>query len=368
MAGEKYLTRTSVIEPGENALRFVFAYLALFMALTLVWGLLLSSPALAFSPHGGFSSETDKCSMCHRMHSNQADKLLPLASTNDFCYSCHAKGQGADSAVREGVYYDGQNNGHGWGVTNGNLLGGGFEYTSQVNRTTGNHHLGATDSAYGGNPGSPAYTLSCIDCHTPHQGPNYRLLRQSPGGTATQISVPWNGPWTDDSQTVRGGDYKAFTEHDFTATDGVTEYTRNYAANIAAWCTACHTRYYATNTNGTANIYKAGDVYNAGDTYGTIARHRHTVNTTITGNTSITGYDYNLKSNLPLEDVTGNGRTADDRLTCLSCHKAHGSSATMYGSAILEDRGPLPSGTDSMMLRTDARAMCGDCHNIGTHN
>lgn len=365
MAGEKYLTGTLVFEPRGITLRFAFAYLTLLMALTIGWVLLLSSPVQAFSPHGDFSSNTDKCSSCHRMHDSKANKLLPLASMNDFCYSCHSKGQGADASVREGVYYDGQNSGHGWGVANGNLLGGGFAFTGQGAPVTGNHHLGSTEAAFGG---STVYTLSCIDCHTPHDGPNYRLLRQSPGGTAAQISVPWNGPWTDDSQTVKGGDYKAFTERDFTAADGVTEYTRNYAANIAAWCTTCHTRYFATNTNGAPNAYKEGDVYNAGDTYGAIARHRHTVNTTITGNKSIEGIDYDLKSNLPLEDVTGNGRTSDDRLTCLSCHKAHGSSASMYGAAILENRGPLPDSTDGMMLRTDARSMCGDCHNIGEHN
>lgn len=365
MAGEKYLTTTSVIEPRGITLRFAFAYLILITALTIVWVFLLSSPVQAFSPHGSFSSDTDKCSGCHRMHDSRADKLLPLASRSDFCYSCHSKGQGADTAVREGVYYDGQNSGHGWGVANGNLLGGGFEYTSQVNPITGNHHIGVTEAAFGG---GTVYALSCNDCHTPHDGPNYRLLRQSPGGSEAVISVPWNGPWTDDTQTARGGEYKAFTERDFTATDGVTEYTRNYAANIAAWCTTCHTRYFATYSGGAANSYKAGDVYDAGDTYGAIARHRHSVDMTITGRTSITGISYNLVTDLPLEDVTGNGRTADDRLTCLSCHKAHGSSAMMYGGSILENRGPLPTATDSMMLRTDGRAMCGDCHNIGEHN
>lgn len=364
MAGEKYLTGTLVYEPRGITLRFALAYLTLLTTLTIVWVILLSSPVQAFSPHGNFAADTDKCSGCHRMHSSQANKLLPLASVNDFCFSCHSKGQGADTAVREGVYYDEQNNGHGWGVANGDLLGGGFSYTGQVNPTTGNHHLGVTEAAFGG---SAAYTLKCTDCHTPHDGPNYRLLRQSPGGAAVTISVPWNGPWTDNSQTVRGGDYNAYTETDFTAADGVVEYTRNYAANIAAWCTTCHTRYFATYSGGSANANKAGDLYNAGDTYGAIERHRHSVDMAITGRTSITGTTYNLVSDLPLEDVTGNGRTPDDRLTCLSCHKAHGSSASMYGASIIENRGPLPTGTDGMMLRTDARAMCGDCHNIGPH-
>lgn len=362
------MTQTLALESRGLTLRFCFAFITSLLALTLVWVVLLSHPVLGFSPHGGFTSDTDKCSSCHRMHNSKAAALLPTASVVDFCYSCHAKGQGADTSVREGGYYDGNNNGHGWGVDNGALLGGGFMYTGEGIATTGGHQLGVLKSPPGANPNGNVYALTCIDCHTPHEGPNYRLLRQQPGGTPNDISVPWNGPWTDATETARGGDYKAFTERDFTSTDGVTEVTRNYQSGIAAWCTACHTHYYATWSGTTANAYKAYDVYDAGDIYGNVARFRHTVNIPITNRVSIEGASYDLTSNLPLEDATGNGRTSDDRLTCLSCHKSHGTAAAMTGPAVLEPRGPLPSGLDGLSLRMNGRGICADCHKIGVHD
>jgi len=347
-------------------------YSMLIIVLTFGWALLLPHPAQAANPHSDFSSDTDKCRSCHRIHDSRTNKLLPLAPMSEFCFSCHAKGQGADTAVREGVYYDRQKGNLGSGLMGGNLLGGGFEYTGQVNPVTGSHKLEITETAYGG---ASSYKLDCVSCHTPHDGPNYRLLRQRPGDNPVDISVPWNGPWTDDAQTVRGGVHQAYAERNFGGTTLMTGYTKNYQSGIAAWCAACHTHYYATWTPGapgTASAYKSGDVFNAGDTLGAVSRHRHSIDTTITGRVAINGVEYNLETTLPLEDVTGNGRTPDDLLTCLTCHKAHGSSTHMTGAALLATRGSLPAGSDGMNLRDiqrldgsweGSRAICGSCHN-----
>lgn len=337
---------------------------ALCIVLTLVLAISGPFPAAAQSPHSGFTSTTDKCGGCHRLHNSKTGTLLAIESISEFCYSCHAKGQGADTAVREGAFY---------GAAEGNLLGGGFQYTGQTNPVTGSHHLDVPETAFGG--GGAIFSLTCLSCHTPHESPNYRLLRQQPGGTKTSISVPWNGPWTDETQTAQGGAYPAYEERNFGAASIVSVYTKNYKSGIAAWCSACHTRYFATWTPGdpgTSGVYKADDVYNAGDGMGDVSRHRHTINMTITGRVAINGVEYNLESSLPLEDVTGNGRTSDDLLTCLTCHKSHGSSAQMTGASILEPRGSLPSGNNGMNLReiqkadgasVGSRAICGECHN-----
>ncbi len=376
-AGVKYLAKTKEVESKGMTLGFAFACLALITAMALVMVLFLSHPVYGYSPHGPFNSDTDKCTSCHRLHSANTEKLLPVSSTTGLCVSCHSKGQGADTAVMEGFYVEGLGPAaaHTWGAPGALLLGGGFQYIGNTQAVTGSHQIGVNGTPFGGN--GAVYTLGCQDCHTPHYNQNYRLLRQRPGAAAADVAVAFNGPWTDASETVQGGDYKAFTETDFSAVNPVTdpktpghagekEYTRNYKAGIANWCATCHTHYMATYVNDTANQYKTGDLYNAGDSQGSIARERHTVDMIIWGRTSINGASYNLTTGLPLEDVTANGRTPDDRLTCLSCHYAHGSAAVMGGDSYLgPDRGNLPTGPNSMTLKTDrGRRLCGDCHGI----
>jgi cytochrome c553 len=296
------------------------------------------------------------------MHLNAGDKLLSRTSVTDVCISCHAKGQGADTAVMEGLYVDGQGSAanHSWGTPGALLLGGGFLYIGGNQPVTGNHQIGVTAVPYGSGSGT-GYTLGCQDCHTPHANDNYRLLRHQPGGVAADITVQFNGPWTDATQTAQGGEYNAYSIADFSAgnANGEKEFTRNYKAGIASWCAACHQRYM---TRG----WPDPDSYPAGDNYGSQPRYRHEVGCAITGeNDEVNGVAYNLTTDLPLEDATGNGRTTDDRLTCLSCHAAHGTAAVMQGDAILgSDRGSLPAGANGLNLRTDGRELCGDCHNI----
>ncbi|MFA5868061.1 MAG: cytochrome c3 family protein [Actinomycetota bacterium] len=360
-AGAKYLANIMKVEPEGMTLRFAFAYLALAAAMALAMVLFLSHPVYGYSPHGPFSSDTDKCTSCHRLHLANTEKLLPVSSTTGLCVSCHSKGQGADTAVMEGVYIEGLGPAaaHTWGASGALLLGGGFQYIDNTQAVTGSHQIGATGTPYGGN--GAVYTLGCQDCHTPHYNNNYRLLRQRPGGAASDLAVAYNGPWTDATQTVQGGTYKAYTIADFSAgnLNSEQEYTRNYQAGLGEWCAQCHQKYMTRGWSST-------DVYNAGDIYGSTARYRHAVNKVITGSTDeVNGASYNLYTDLPLEDVTGNGRTADDRLTCLTCHAAHGTAAKMEGSSVLgPDRGSLPTGADGLSLRTDGRKLCGECHNF----
>jgi predicted CXXCH cytochrome family protein len=332
-------------------------------ALILVATVFLAAPARAeaSSAHGPFTSGTDKCSSCHRIHVAQGDKLITQQTPTELCLSCHAKGQSADTAVLAGVYLDAQNAGHGWGVDNGILLGGGFNYVGQSQPVTGKHTLGLTAAPYGTTT-DQVLNLGCLNCHTPHQGPNYRLLRQRPGDAASDISVTWNGPWTDATQTTQGGDYAAYTVTDFNAgVAGVQGYTKNYQGGLAEWCSACHDKY--------TTRHDLSD-YNAGDTYGAKPRFRHAVDTVITNGQAdpVNGIVYDLKTALPLQGATGNGSSGT--MMCLTCHAAHGSAASMTGSAALStaNRGSLPGGENGMMLREDDRAVCSSCHNYSTSN
>ncbi len=314
--------------------------------------------AAAASPHGSFSSSSDKCRNCHRMHTALTTTLLPQSSSLALCTSCHSKGQGADTAVMEGICIESQNPEQSGGQDNEILLGGGFLMVG-LERTTGKHMSAQNRAPYGSASKVPV-TLNCISCHTPHQGPNYRLLRRLPGEAASDIAVDWNGPWDDETQGSRNDpnrSYQAFTEYDFDSAAGIQYFTKNYKDGMASWCTSCHTTY----------MIRGPQSYDAGDAYGETSRYRHGVDVPITGGTNpVNGLQYDLTTDLPLEDLGADGRTDDDQLTCLSCHRAHGTDATMTGEAVFPagERGSLPSGKDSMLLRQDDRIMCIECHRV----
>lgn len=307
----------------------------------------------AASPHGPFSSATDKCSTCHRLHTGLSQKLLPQETSLALCQSCHAKGTGADTAVMQGIYIDAQNPDQSGGAEGGTLLGGGFDRIGDATVTTGKHQVGVAGTLPGGsalatgNPGN-VITLTCLSCHTPHQGPNYRLLRRRPGDVTDDRLVQ---AWV--------GSYEEYCEYDEDpATPGVQGFTDNYKSGIANWCGGCHTNY----------VSRIQDSYDSGDIYGNRTRYRHGVDVDLAGGPdAVTGVIYQpMQTDLPLEDVTGDGRTSDDELTCLSCHRAHGTDAQMTGWAQLNpgERGILPAGSDSMLLRQNDRTMCIKCHRI----
>ncbi len=384
--------KTSVKEEGANmTTRIQFFSLSL----TLLF-LLMGGAAFASYPHGNFADNPDACAACHRMHTATGRNLIK-DSSGGTCLSCHNNGIAADTDVMNGVYLDDRDatpHHPAWGANLGTLMGGGFTKVGNATGSTSKHRVDETLIPPGADPatGFPygaAIQLKCTSCHNAHPNKTYpdqyRLLALRPNLVTSDKLVVWNGPWADATQKaplVNG--YRAYTEADFSADNPVTDHspghngeketTRNYRSGIAEWCAACHTHYMATWTPGspgTPNAYKTADPYAAGDQFGANARERHSVNTVLWNRTAINGTAYNLTTNGPLEDKTGNGRTQDDWLTCLSCHRAHGTDSVMSGDSILpqaerQAAAPvLPYGTDSMLLRGDrGRQICADCHNF----
>ncbi len=340
--------------------------------------LMLSGVSYAAYPHSDYGSNPDACAACHRIHTATGINLLKDPNGTAMCNTCHWVGTGADTDVANGMYIDSHDVSHSWGEHQGTLLGGGFEKTGGINDTT-SHHLidqtlippGSVDPSNPINPGA-AITLRCVSCHSGHpetSNPDqYRLLRLRPNSVADERLVDWNGPWEGPDEVVPGGgDYRAYTEKDFDAgVPGVQIYTKNYRrgsgpnSGMTRWCTSCHTKY---------TTREDAEPYNAGDAYGATVRFRHHADTEITGVTNeINGETYNLTTDLPLNDETGDGRTDDDKMMCLTCHRAHGTDTSMMNQALLEpgERGALPVG--SMLLRRDNRGVCINCHsnlNVG---
>ncbi|HEX9094339.1 MAG TPA: cytochrome c3 family protein [Coriobacteriia bacterium] len=148
--------------------------------------------------HRAFSSGTDKCSTCHTVHNAPAAgiKLMPRATISEVCEVCHdgSGGQGVYGVlVQRGVTPAAQ---HRIDVTN--VIPGGDDVTG-----------GDRTQAFGG----PGGTLTCTDCHSPHDNNTVaafkgdrlrttayvpvtsdRLLRRRPTG-ATTATLEYGSDW-----------------------------------------------------------------------------------------------------------------------------------------------------------------------------
>ena len=260
-------------------------------------------------PHGGYASTVQQCAACHRAHTAVGSSLILFPSFYELCISCHGSGaSGADTNVIDGVYSP---SGRG-------LNGGGFVY-ARMNTDYNGPLSGTVTSSHGvtGEPGTvwgeglvgPGKTMSleCVHCHDPHGNKSYRILRESLGVV---------------SQTDE------LTKSYDTATYG----TGQGSWGISRFCAACHTQYMSPTS-----------IYDAGDGSGSRVRYRHGVD--IQQNPGYT-------TSLPL----GDDGTLENEIICLTCHVAHGTSASV--SAIAS----VAPANDSTLLRLDNRGVCEDCH------
>ncbi len=151
-------------------------------------------------PHAGYTTGSERCSVCHSVHTALGSyALLPEATVLATCETCH------DGTGGKGVY--------------GAILARTGVAPAQQ------HRIEATSTVPGGNPATggsleatfagPSGTLTCSDCHNPHNANTIadfpgerrrvpyttasrttwqsletnRLLRKSPGGTTATVDV-----------------------------------------------------------------------------------------------------------------------------------------------------------------------------------
>ncbi|MEO8107965.1 MAG: cytochrome c3 family protein [Actinomycetes bacterium] len=336
-----------------------------------------------------------RCASCHRAHTAKAEMLLK-DSQPALCYTCHG---GSASSID---VIDGVNNDDGLA-----LRGGGFEYTlmngalatktigpalvpdpitgvmppsyTQLHSATApvgavpalvtsRHQIdGTTTGTMWGNgavsatvnPGKAGVTLECSSCHDPHGNGNYRILKALPADS--DATVPVNIPDAT-TKVYTTADYWLVTDRNVPTVAGgalpTAAQTDGYIANVAAWCTTCHTRYLAGSGSYNTPLKDAAGVTDALFTY----RHRS-----------------------DRSDAAGISRP-----NCIQCHVSHGTSAnmTLTSATFTAPDGQVPTakggiatpyttqdGTaktvagsspvgTSRLLRVDNRGTCVMCHNV----
>lgn len=286
---------------------------------------------------------TARCATCHREHSTLLKSPL-AAGRDDLCLTCHGHSAGgATTNVIDGFRYaDGATDGGDVAPAPSALRSGGFDYaligsgaaTKEVYRqgastlarkqnipvlavgqvTTSKHLVaGATDTAWNRSALNPdagaAATMECISCHDPHGNGSYRILRTFAGvngdsESTAGVIVPDAGAKTYDTTNYwLSGD--ADTAPVSSAVNGITAIRDGFSATIVQWCSTCHQRNHFD-----ATIEMKGT-------------------------------------------------------TCITCHVAHGSNASLGGTkahpVTLADGSPVEG--RGHLLRVDtSRAICAMCH------
>ena len=174
-------------------------------------------------PHGGYTTTSSKCAVCHSVHQAAANKLLPAATASAACATCH------DGTGGNGVYGVIAARGltvaarHRIDVTN--VVPGG-------DGTTG----GSATQTFGG----PGGTMSCDDCHSPH-GSNV----VTPFTTDRLRTASYESTW---NAGVRSYTSSALLKQQPGSYKGapITEYGSN-------WCGSCHLGRIAHNMGSAFN-------------------------------------------------------------------------------------------------------------------
>lgn len=147
-------------------------------------------------PHGGYTAGTSRCLTCHAMHDAvSSEDLLPAQTISDVCISCH-DGTGGGAVYGVIKARTGQDPGASHRIEQTAVIPGGGADGGDVTRTFS----------------GPNGTLTCIDCHSPHDSrtvepflgdrlrssetsdtgfgiPTSRLLRQAPTGAETTVTA-----------------------------------------------------------------------------------------------------------------------------------------------------------------------------------
>jgi predicted CXXCH cytochrome family protein len=279
--------------------------------------------------------------------------------------------------------------------------------------------------------GDQQIPMDCATCHDVHGTSNYRLLKDK----VYSVAVGGYDLLGDPDPYVISAE-KGFPQYGFekgVKYDGsdpsVTTYEPNYTVpryakppdahdpdpaaamtlntdnkGMAGWCVGCHTYYmgkgtYAqpgTNppslptlnvsratTYAAENLWGSGGNEILGGTWGNVTRYRHPNNVPIENFKGVVPLEYTnavtpLANDWSEGQGTGNDALApldkgdQDYVDCLTCHYAHGTTATMSGYANSAkptdpwpdtgDGGVQPT-TSSALLRADNRTVCQACHN-----
>ncbi|PKM80368.1 MAG: hypothetical protein CVU89_14260 [Firmicutes bacterium HGW-Firmicutes-14] len=358
----------------------------LILTVALILLLTASAAQAATKVHGGFSTDSSGCAACHITHAAEAANLLLTGTTQtEFCWSCHGSAKPKapydtiNGAILEGSRFDYTATPWAdWGTIETVVRAsytGGFTKTFKFESEDATVAVGAFD--VGGAKWEASTTAHNVETITLGQGSAWNSANKIPGGTASVsgdkfVCSSCHDPHGYNSTAAGGGgavdnprllrkdlparsDIDVYINIDISVdgngnmTEGTLRTTGYPDATINKWCGGCH------------DALDVGD--NAGSDKDTDTRFRHAMGIAVPTPPANT----DLGGGLPL--ATG------DKLMCITCHRVHGSGATMSAVANswtgqdYDNPGNANiSKSGSALLRLDNRDVCYKCHDAARFN
>ena len=334
----------------------------------------LAGSAWAFHDQG-----VADCQGCHTMHNSQDgilvdpdspdgnDWLLKDATPSDVCLSCHADHLGAvfatdvlNPAPMKGagnfifLLEDNLNDGHGGGDT---LADG--SWADPIPGDAAGHNLDAPgyglapDLTLSTAPGGTfnASWLGCSSCHDPHGNAGFRMLNDA-GSIQDGLYTFTNAQPTGAGLSLHFG------------SESPTSHTA-YNSGFSQWCANCHDDFHNT-SYPTVLKHPSGAAIG-----GSIASAYAAYNGTSSPTGGVPASSY--LAEVPFEDAAVTttstaGPNGSARVMCLTCHRAHASSAADAGrwdfqvTGIAEDGHESGSYTIPNPYDGYQRSLCNKCH------
>jgi predicted CXXCH cytochrome family protein len=335
--------------------------------------LLVALTSAAHSQAGVHDGGVGACSHCHVMHAEDSgmggpqlgNPLLIGNNSSDLCLSCHATSFGSVLGMDPLAPPPEIGAGNFVFLLEDNINDGADGMANPISGDAAGHNLNApsfglsSDPTYPTSPGGsyPANKLKCTSCHDPHGNQNYRFLR-GPG-----------------NQQGSGGNfsYRAPDAEGLDLVAGAPESNSNHVAyrnGMSLWCANCHLDYVSSNHQVVAGFEHP--VNQAMDN--AILNQYNIYNGSLdpTGGNPATAY----LAAVPFEDASNTthfkaGPTAASRIFCLTCHRAHASSAPLSGrwdfnvltlgdDGVVSGSYPLPN----PFTDPNQQPLCYKCHEI----
>lgn len=294
----------------------------LIIAVALSLPIFFGSVAMGFHDGG-----VAHCSGCHTMHNSEDGELvdaanpngnaylLKFASASDVCLSCHATRSGAVWGADPLAPPSEKGGGNFAFLLEDNINDGHAGATNPIPGEAAGHSINAPSMGAGPDgtlshaPGGsfPAASLECSSCHDPHGNANFRLLYGIGGIQAGSFTFTAAAP---DAEGIS-----------LSGTESQSNHTA-YKSGMSAWCGNCHGDFH---NNNTKLIHPSGKILG-----GTIATAYNLYNGTsdLTGGAQATAYLAEVPFEDPANTTTSTaGPSATSQVSCVTCHRAHATSA-----------------------------------------
>lgn len=340
------------------------------LAIVMTVGLfaLIAAPAMAYHDAG-----VAHCNGCHTMHNSENGAavdpnspdgnpyLLRDGTASDVCLSCHATSHGsqwggtplappAERGAGNFVFLEEDNINDGY---QGNLhpIPGAYGAHNIIAPSKG----GVVDPRLTVAPGGtyPSSALGCTSCHNPHGNAHFRLLYGAGHVEAGNYNFANPAP-NALGVSLNGSTGESATNH--TA----------YRGGMSLWCANCHGNFH--DGNGALLKHPSGVAMGA-----SIAQTYGLYNGTANQSGGIPTASYIPA--VAFEDAAMTiastaGPTATSQVSCVTCHRAHGTSGPSIGrwdfnvselgqDGVASGSYPIPNPYNDV----NQRSLCNKCHN-----